>query len=158
MEISEEAMRVALIGLQKLRAEIDTHIQTVESNLNPPLRRKYQKHTIDTIDTVIPPPFDITKPGIPDMPIEYKWVRDGRSYHRVWSNDPEEKYMHHKGTGEIIMTLDGQPRPKTVPSPANLKAMAKAREKAWVARRKLSKSAPLNKTKTQARPNGHATA
>lgn len=110
MTISEEAMAIALTGLERIQADLNRHVEDVRASLNGPVRRT---HT-DRMQNDLPGSQEGAAPlaethihikGKGEVP-KLLW-----SGGRHWSNDPDKRYLHH-ANGTLRLDAAGQPRLK----------------------------------------------
>lgn len=138
LRISEEAMRIAISGLEKIQAEISGHIADCRATLEPPVRRGRGPGRPKNISSSPPPD------GQP-LPTS-KWKLINGVAKKVWSNDPGAEYQHYSD-GRFRL-LNGQPMLKQPVSQAKLDSIAvaraaKAEQRKTIATPAVVKSAPI---------------
>lgn len=109
LTISEEAMAIALTGLERIQADLSRHVEEVRASLNAPIRKTGKSYPAEvSLQPIYEAPV---KPHVHDVangPPKLLW-----SGGRHWSNDPENLYGHHTD-GTLRLDAQGQPVLKNV--------------------------------------------
>lgn len=105
LTISEEAMAIALTGLERIQADLNRHVEEVRASLNAPMRKLKSVAQSVSEGPSRAEETHIHVKGKGEIP-KLLW-----SGGRHWSNDPDKRYLHHTN-GTLRLDAAGQPRLK----------------------------------------------